>query len=91
MSVQASAERVPTEPSMIGCTRSANPGAAGESSALLNCEELSVQISHKSSLPGRCQDPNQKIVAMGDAFSDIKCEDFTDGRMIPSYLLPRVF
>lgn len=81
MSVQVSAERVPTEPSMTRCTRSANPGAAGESSALWDHEEFSVQISHKSCPPGRCQDPNQKIVAMGDAFSDIKCERVTDGRM----------
>ena len=77
---QVSAEGVPTEPSMTRCTRSASPGATGKSSALLRREEILVQISHKSSLPGRCQDPNQKIVAMGNAFSDIECEDVTEGR-----------
>lgn len=44
---------------------------------LYKTRNFSVQPSHKSSLPGRCPNPDQVIVARGDAFSDIKCEDAT--------------
>lgn len=38
----------------------------------------------------RCQDPNQKIVTAGDAFTDIECEDATDVPAWPvvRFLLP---
>lgn len=43
---------------------------------------------HRSFLPGRCQDPNQKMVAVGNAFSDIQCEDVPHGRKRPTSSLP---
>lgn len=38
-------------------------------------KDISVQTSNKSSFPGRCPNPDHKIVATGDAFNDIKCDD----------------
>lgn len=61
---------------MTRCSRGVNPGAPGKSSASQNIH-FSVRASHKSSLPGRCRNPDQVIVAKGDAFSDIKCDDAT--------------